>query len=227
MPSSQPVSRRERPAKPALTRAGIAATAFRVMQAEGLERVTMRRLANELDTGPASLYVYVRNASELHGALLDLLLADLDFPAAAGDGADPRDALTETLVGFTTVLFGYPSLARSVLILRPAGPHYLALIDELLRLLRASGVPVTQAAWGVDVLLQLATATAAEQGTRDESAEAAPEADAQLAALRQADPARYPAIAEAGGELVSGASLDRLRWAFRALISGISEVPVP
>jgi AcrR family transcriptional regulator len=225
MPSSQPVSRRERPAKPALTRAGIAATAFRVMQAEGLERVTMRRLASELDTGPASLYVYVRNASELHGAVLDLLLADLDFPA--GKGEDPRDALVETLVGFTTVLFGYPSLARSVLILRPAGPHYLTLIDELLRLLRASGVPVTQAAWGVDVLLQLATATAAEQGTRDESAEAAPEADAQLAALRQADPARYPAIAEAGGELVSGAGLDRLRWAFRALINGISEVPVP
>jgi AcrR family transcriptional regulator len=227
MPSSQPVSRRERPAKPALTRAGIAATAFRVMQAEGLERVTMRRLASELDTGPASLYVYVRNASELHGALLDLLLADLGYPAAAGPGEDPRDVLVETLVGYTRVLFSYPSLARSVLILRPAGPHYLTLIDALLRLLRACGVPVTQSAWGVDVLLQLATATAAEQGTREESAEAAPEADAQLAALRQADPARYPAIAEAGDELVSGPALDRLRWAFRALITGISEVPVP
>ncbi|MEV8510654.1 hypothetical protein AB0368_38300 [Actinoplanes sp. NPDC051475] len=28
----------------------------------------MRRLAEELDTGPASLYVYVRNMAELHGA---------------------------------------------------------------------------------------------------------------------------------------------------------------
>src|SRR6267154_655953 len=65
------VSRRERPAKPALTREGIVAAAVGVMQAEGLDRVTMRRLAQELDTGPASLYVYVRNTAELHAAMLE------------------------------------------------------------------------------------------------------------------------------------------------------------
>jgi len=32
-----------------------------LMREEGLERVTMRRLAAALDTGPSSLYVYVRN----------------------------------------------------------------------------------------------------------------------------------------------------------------------
>src|ERR1022692_1858482 len=58
-----PVSRRERPAKSALTREGIVAAAVGVMQAEGLDRVTMRRLAQELDTGAASLYVYVRNTA--------------------------------------------------------------------------------------------------------------------------------------------------------------------
>jgi AcrR family transcriptional regulator len=55
-----PISRRERPAKPALTREGIVATALEVMRAEGLDRVTMRRLATELDTGAASLYVCSR-----------------------------------------------------------------------------------------------------------------------------------------------------------------------
>ena len=44
------------------------------MRAEGLEHVTMRRLAAELDTGPASLYVYVRNTAELHAAMLEGLL---------------------------------------------------------------------------------------------------------------------------------------------------------
>ena len=44
------------------------------MQAEGLDRVTMRRLAQELDTGAASLYVYVRNTAELHAAMLEELL---------------------------------------------------------------------------------------------------------------------------------------------------------
>ena len=50
-------SRRERPAKQALTRQGIIDAAFVIMGEEGLGRVTMRRIAQALDTGPASLYV--------------------------------------------------------------------------------------------------------------------------------------------------------------------------
>src|ERR1700755_695595 len=81
------VSRRERPAKPALTREGIVTAAVRGMQAEGLDRVTMRRLAQELDTGAASLYVYLRNTAELHAAMLERLLGQVDLSpvTAAGD----------------------------------------------------------------------------------------------------------------------------------------------
>jgi hypothetical protein len=39
-----------------------------VIQAEGLDRVTMWRLAQELDTGAASLSVCVLNTAELHAA---------------------------------------------------------------------------------------------------------------------------------------------------------------
>jgi len=62
---SEPSSRRERPAKPALSRAGIIATAVRLVRTEGLDRITMRRLAQELDMGPASLYVYLRYATAI------------------------------------------------------------------------------------------------------------------------------------------------------------------
>src|ERR1700685_2822537 len=80
------VSRRERPPKPALTRAGIVAAAIAVMQAEGLDRVTMRRLAQDLDTGAASLYVYVRNTAELHAAMLEELLGQIDLSPVAAPG---------------------------------------------------------------------------------------------------------------------------------------------
>src|ERR1700684_3641803 len=53
--SNEPRSRRNRPAKPALTRAGIVAAAVAVLRSEGLDRVTLRRLAPELDTGAGSL----------------------------------------------------------------------------------------------------------------------------------------------------------------------------
>src|SRR5580693_6527230 len=101
-------SRRERPAKPALTRAGIVAAALAVMRAEGLDRVTMRRLAQELDTGAASLYVYVSNTAELHAAVLDELLGELDLsPATVGSEADGdwRDRLVQILDSYTVLLF--------------------------------------------------------------------------------------------------------------------------
>ena len=56
------------------------AAAVAVMREEGLEHVTMRRLAGELDTGPASLYVYVRNTAALHAAVLDTMLGRWCWP---------------------------------------------------------------------------------------------------------------------------------------------------
>jgi AcrR family transcriptional regulator len=48
--------------------------------------VTMRRLAQELDTGPASLYVYVANTDELHAAVLDEMLGEVDLDPADSRG---------------------------------------------------------------------------------------------------------------------------------------------
>src|SRR3954447_23011362 len=121
-PRRTPVSRRDRPAKAPLSRAGVVSVAMRIMRDEGLERVTMRRLAAELDTGPASLYVYVHNTAELHGALLDELLFTLELPVP---GTPWREGVAELLSGYTRMLFRQPSLARSVLTLRPSGPNYL------------------------------------------------------------------------------------------------------
>jgi len=196
------------------------AVALRTMQEEGLERVTMRRLASELDTGPASLYVYVRNTAELHGAMLDELLADL------GRHGEPsadtwRSELIDLLWAYTVLLFGYPSLARSVLMLRPSGPHYLRLIDTILGLLHAGGVPVRQAAWGVDILLQLATATAAEHGSRHEAVTATGEEEELAAVVREASPSTYPNIHRTRDELLSGTGEQRGRWAFGSIIDGM------
>jgi AcrR family transcriptional regulator len=228
-PRRVPVSRRDRPAKPALSREAAVTAAVAIMRSEGLERLTMRRLAAELDTGPASLYVYVQNMAELHGAILDNLLADLldGRPVPAPDaGGQWQRALTELLGAYTRLLLEYPSLARSVLTLRPSGPSYLRLIDTLLGLLLAGGVPVSQAAWGVDLLLQHATATAAEQGTRDESATAGDEHETFTLALREAPESEYPNLGEAGDELFSGTGAQRLSWGFAAVIEGIRTVTV-
>ena len=191
----------------------------------------MRRLAAELDTGAASLYVYVDNMAELHGALLDELLKDLSLPPVAAAGW--HEAVVAVLTDYTRLLWVYPSLARSVLALHPSGPNYLRLIDCLLGLLDAGEVPRRAAAWGVDPLLQLATATAAEQGTRRESAEAEAEAEAEgeeehlAVAVREAQPGTYPHIVRARDDLFSGTGEQRLRWYFGLLLAGMGSTPLP
>jgi AcrR family transcriptional regulator len=218
------VSRRERPAKPALTREGIVAAAVAVMQAEGLDRVTMRRLAQELDTGAASLYVYLRNTAELHAAMLEQLLGQVDLGPVTAAG-DWRDRLITILTSYTTILFGQPGLAQSVLVTRPSGPAYLSLAEGILALLAAGDVPSARAAWAVDILLHFATSTAAEQGTRHRAADTDEEEDAVASALLAAPAGTFPHIAALGAELLSGTGPDRLTWGFRVLINGIAQTP--
>ncbi|WP_181860700.1 TetR/AcrR family transcriptional regulator [Streptomyces diacarni] len=217
-------SRRERPAKPALSHDRIVAAAVRVMRTEGLRRVTMRRLATELDTGPASLYVYVANTAALHAAVLEELLGEVDLGPVAAPG-EWRERLAAVLVSYTRVLFAHPELAHSALVARPAGPHYLALVEGVLALLHEGGVPGGQAAWGVDVLLQVATATAAEQSARQDDDAAKEEHHALVRALAEAPPGTHPRIAALGDDLTSGTPHQRLRWIFQAVVNGTSATP--
>lgn len=228
MPAAHPHhrSRRERPAKSPLTREGIIATAVRLLRAEGLQRVTMRRLAQELDTGPASLYVYVANTAELHAAVLDELLGDVDLEPVRARG-DWRERIEAVLVSYLQVLYEHPSLARTALVTRPSGPHYLGLLEALLALLKEGGVPDDRAAWGVDVLLQVATASAAEHATHDESPHAEHEWNAVHEALRNASPTDHPNVAERATQLVSGTPEQRRTWAFHMLLAGILHTPLP
>lgn len=220
------MSRRERPAKPALSRRWIVDTAVRVMRAEGLEKVTMRRLAQELDTGPASLYVYVANTSELHAAVLDALLGEVDL-SGEGAGDDWRDQLWAVLRSYTLVLFEYPQLARSALVARPSGENYLRLIDRVLDLLSRSGASREQVAWGVDKLFQDATSTAAEHSTQEHDPTSGDDWDATGRALSSVGESTHPAIRAHMPALFSGSPRERGRWSFDVLVNGITRTPVP
>lgn len=222
--SSPPRSPRERPAKPALSRAGIVAAAVTISRHEGLQKVTMRRLAHELDTAPASLYVYVRNTAELHAAVLDELLGTVAPVPTAGSW---RERLEAVLTSFCLVLFTHPGLARSALSARPSGENYLRLIETLLALLDEGGVPPEQAAWGVDLLLQYATATAAEHATQEQSTDARDDWDALARALHGASEQTHPQIAAHAALLVSGTARERLSWGFQVLLDGIMRTPTP
>jgi AcrR family transcriptional regulator len=220
------VSRRDRPAKPALTRDGIVATAVALVREEGAERLTMRRLAQRLDTGPASLYVYVRDTAELQAAVLGAFLGEVDLAPVTASGPW-TDRVARVLDAYAAVLHAHPSLARVAVATRPTGPHYLALVEGLLALLAEGGIPDDRAAWAVDLLLLVATATAAEHATRRAEGVEAASDDALAAGLRHAPADTYPRIAALAGELLSGEGPDRARWFVDLLLAGAASTPRP
>ena len=64
----------------ALSREAIVATALDVLRAEGMDAVSMRRVAAELGTGPASLYAHVTGKDELLDLLYDQVVGAIPLP---------------------------------------------------------------------------------------------------------------------------------------------------
>jgi AcrR family transcriptional regulator len=71
--------------KPAFSRADIAAAAVRIADAEGLDAVSMRKVAAELGCGTMSLYNYVPRKEDLYELMLDAVSGGYEFPGPSGD----------------------------------------------------------------------------------------------------------------------------------------------
>ena len=213
-----PPLKRERTPKPPLTREKIIATALALVQAEGIARVSMRRIAAELDTGPASLYAYVKNTEDLYAQILDALLAPV---TPIGSEGSWRERLIALLASYTNVLFEHPQIARLSMITRPSGPNYLAIVETVLTLLGDGGVPNRGAAWALDLLLDFATATAAgrDSGTASVSA--------LETAIGSVSSERYPHISVLGSEILSGEASARFTWGLNVIINGVMSTPRP
>lgn len=221
-PLGKPRSRRERPAKPALSRESIIDTALVILRKDGLATVTMRRIAAELDTGPASLYAYIRNTEDLHAQILDELVGVISAP----ETGSWRDRLQALLTSYLGVLFEYPEIARMVMATQPSGPNYLRLGDRILGLLAEGGVPDREAAWAVDLVLHFATSHAVERGSRPSSEKEAAEFSSLEEAIATIDATQYPNIARLGGEILSGGP-GRFQWGLDVLLAGFLSTPRP
>ncbi len=71
------------------TRSSIVAAARLVVEQEGIDALTLRRVAQELGTGPMSLYRHIRNRDELLRLLIDDLAGD--YPIVEADGRSAVD----------------------------------------------------------------------------------------------------------------------------------------
>src|SRR5437867_10194051 len=74
----------EKPRREALTRERIIRAALRIMDEEGLEAVSMRRIGRELGVEAMSLYNHVRDKEDILDSICELVLSEFRIPNADG-----------------------------------------------------------------------------------------------------------------------------------------------
>lgn len=90
------VARASRGRRPSLTHADIAAAGVRLADRDGLESLSMRKLAGELGVGTMSLYRYVANKVELTEVMLDAIVGELTIDEGASGWRDTLAAIARS-----------------------------------------------------------------------------------------------------------------------------------
>jgi AcrR family transcriptional regulator len=111
----------------------------RVLDKEGLEGTSMRRVADELGTSPSALYWHVRNKDELLQAVLDRVVGEIELPPR--DPAAWQEQLKTLAREMRHVLTSHRDIARVTIGAIPVGPNIMALIEWMHALLREAGLP--------------------------------------------------------------------------------------
>jgi AcrR family transcriptional regulator len=107
---SKPTSKPRQPREP-ITRERALATALAIADAEGIDALTMRRLARELGIEAMSLYHHVSSKGDILDGIVDLVMGQIDVPPV---GTPWQTAMRERAHSAHGVLLSHPWAATLV-----------------------------------------------------------------------------------------------------------------
>ena len=150
-PPARPRPERQSGRRRSLDRETVVDAALRVLDAEGLDAVTIRRVAHELGTSGTALYTYVRDKDELVDLLLDRVIGEIDLSRIPADLPWPEQvrAIAREM---RRVFASHRNIAQATLARVPQGENALTMMDAALGRLRTADVPEEVIALGVDLL---------------------------------------------------------------------------
>jgi AcrR family transcriptional regulator len=143
----RPARRRRDP----INRDAIVDAAIRLLDAEGLDALSMRRIADELGTGAASLYWHVGSKDGLLDLVFDRLIGELAIPDPVPDRW--REQLKDVARAQREVSLRHPYVVRISIGRIPMGPNALRYSERVLAILRAGGLPPRLAVQGSHLLI--------------------------------------------------------------------------
>lgn len=186
--------------KAGLSREVLVRAALGVVDRDGLDALSMRRLGSELGVDPMAAYRHFPNKESLLDGVVEAVVSEIDL---ATDPATPWSDQVRRLAGaYRAALLRHPAVAPLVASRPASTPGALRLAERSLALMEDAGVPRHEAILAVNALGVLVSGMALL-----ESASAHPTEDArrQLGALASLPPDEFPRMLDlvTSGDIVT------------------------
>ncbi|WP_406636582.1 TetR/AcrR family transcriptional regulator [Amycolatopsis sp. WGS_07] len=199
--------------------------ALEIVAAEGYEALSMRRVADALNTGPASLYAHVVNKTDLDELLIARLCSRIVLPEP--DPAGWRDQIRDVCVQLRDLYLAYPGISGAAFAVAPTDLDTARLNEGMLAILRTGGVPAQAAAWGVDTLLLYMAAYCLEASivrrrVAEKDAVWIVGRDEMRRRLESLPAAEFPYTASHAAQLTAGEGHDRFDFSLALMIDGLA-----
>jgi AcrR family transcriptional regulator len=189
-----------------------------VVEAEGGDALTMRRIADQIGVSASSLYGYVANKEELVQLVLEQIMSEIP---PLQPGADWQDMLRAFARDTLAIFRRHPGVAGLTLGRVPFGPGMLGTMEVMLASLRSAGIPDQVAAFAGDLGSLYVGAFAHELDVTplSEHGDFAAQAAAWLKSLPREE---YPNTVALADQVVAGGWSDRFEWGLDVLIRGLA-----
>jgi len=146
-------SGRPRSGEERLSREAILTAALRIVDDEGIDAMTMRRLASTLGVNPMSIYHHLPNKAAVFAGLAELVFAELDL-ADPGEDVPWQDQLKSAALAYRGALRAHPNLALQVLSDTSAVSDVVVVtVEPFYRALDRAGLPPRQIFESVNTII--------------------------------------------------------------------------
>ncbi|MDQ1037368.1 AcrR family transcriptional regulator [Streptomyces sp. V3I8] len=139
---------------PSLDRDRITAVTAALLDAEGLAKFSMRRLAAELNVTAMSVYWYVDTKDDLLELALDAVYGELELPDPDAGEEDWRDQLRAIASGYRALLVRHPWVSPLAGTFLNIGPRSVAFSRTVQRVIRRTGLPPHRLAGAISAVFQ-------------------------------------------------------------------------
>jgi AcrR family transcriptional regulator len=224
LPAAPPRVARRRAAagrRPTLSVPVIVAAAIEVLDETGFAGLTMRRVADRLGTGAASLYAHVSGREELLELVFDALVGQVKLEDP--DPARWREQVHRLLRDLRDILASHTDAALAGLGRVPTAPQTLAAAEVLTGVLRAGGLSDRVVALGFDQLVLYVSASAYEAGLYRKADPA--EIERYFAGVHafyaSLPPGRYPVLTAIAPDMTGADGDERFEFGLNVLIAGL------